>query len=92
MLADFHKLVNGAHASQYRPVAHFHMAGNLSVVTHDAIVADKHIVCQVAIGHDQAVSAHLGLSPVFGTAVDGNKFADGGIVAYFYNRFFAFKF
>jgi hypothetical protein len=46
-------------------------------------------VGNVAVGHNQAVVAHLGFAPVYRTPVDGYKFADGAVVAYFHQCFFA---
>jgi len=84
--------VNGAHAGQDSPVAYGNVARYLGVVADDAIVANKTIVCQVAVRHDKAVLTNPGRPPVLASAVDGNKFPDGGIVADFDRGLFAFVF
>ena len=81
MLPNTHKLMDGAHASQDCPVVDEHVAGDLGVVAHNAVVANDAIVGQVAIGLYEAIAANDGLFTVLGAAVDSDEFANSGIVS-----------
>jgi hypothetical protein len=92
VLPDGHELVNGAHAGKYGMITHFHVAGHLGIIAHDTVITHFTIVCNMAIGHNEAIAAHLGYPSVFTAPVDGYKFPDGSIVAYFNGGYFAFIF
>ena len=51
------------------------------VVADDTVIADETVVRQVAVGHDETVLANPWWSSGPCCPVDGDKFADGGIVA-----------
>ena len=51
-----------------------------AVAAHDNMVLQQAIVGYMDIGHDQAIIAHNGLVPGFGSFVDGYIFPDDGIV------------
>ena len=91
MLSDLHELVYGAHTAKDSPVAHFYVAGQLGIVAEYTVAAYLAIVCEVAIGHNEAVVAYSCFPAIFGTAVDGYKFADRGIISNLNKCFFSFK-
>jgi hypothetical protein len=89
MLPNVYVLVHRAYPTNHSPVAHYYVPGHLGIIAHNAVVAYNAVVGYVAIGHYQAVVAHLGFATVYGTPVDGYKLADGAVVAYFHQGFFA---
>ncbi len=67
-------------------------AGELCGVGDDDVVAYAAVVGDVRVGHDQAVVAHDGAPFGGGATVDGDVFAQGGVVAYYGVGFFATEF
>ena len=49
-------------------------------------------MCNMTIRHNQAIITNFGFPPVFGAPVNGNKFADGGVVSNLNRGIFTFKF
>jgi hypothetical protein len=92
MLSNLHKLVNGAHATEYRKIPQYYVAGHLGIVAHDAVVTNLAIMGDVTICHDKAVVPNLGCPPVFTSAVNGYKFTNGSVVANFDGSWFILKF
>ena len=74
------------------PVANGDVAAELNGVGHDYVVAEGAVVCNVRIGHDQAIGAHIGTTSGVGTAIECGEFADHGAVADDKCRVFAAKF
>lgn len=78
MGADAHELVHARHAAQDRPVAHFHVAGDLRVAREHRVVTDAAIVRDVHIGHDPVVVADGRDADILRRAgMDRGEFADG---------------
>jgi hypothetical protein len=92
VLPDFDELVHGTHPCQDRMISHGYVPGYLRVVAENDIVPDLAVMRDMRVGHNQAVPANRSGKPVLGTAMDGNKFPDGGIVANVHGRFFTFEF
>jgi len=68
------------------------MPGQLGIITHDTVIAHDAIMCNMTVGHDEAVVAYLGCPPVFAAPVYRNKFTYGGIIAYFHGGTFTLVF
>ena len=57
MLADTAELMHGAMASQNRPVAHFHLAGQRNAVDQYAVVTDRTVMSYMHISHNQRIAS-----------------------------------
>jgi hypothetical protein len=88
---DANKMVHRAKRAHRGPFFHDDMASQSCGVGEDNVVADHAVMGHVGVGHDQGVIADAGeASTLGGAAIDGDKFADGVIVADFKARRFAF--
>ena len=92
MLSDIHKLVYCTHPTHNGPVANGNVTGYLHTVTQNAVIANDAVVGNMTIRHYQTIISYHGFAPVGGTAVDGYKFTDGSVIAYFSGGFFAIIF
>ena len=62
MTADERELVHEGATTDNGPISYLDLSGQLCRVGHDDMVAHNAVVCHMAIGHDQAVVAHNGLT------------------------------
>src|SRR6266576_2134149 len=92
MMTNIYKLVYGAHATQYRPVANGDMTGHLGVIAHNAIVTHNTIMCQMAIRHQQAILSDYCFFLVLCTPVNGYIFPDRSVIANNNNGIFTLEF
>ena len=85
--ADSAELMNAAHPGRDHPFVEHAMAGYLSGVGQDRMVADEAVVRDVYIVHHQHVVADAREHPAaLGAAVDGGELADAVVVADFQAR------
>ena len=88
---DANKMVHRTKRAHSSPFFHDDMASQSCGVGEDNVVADYAIVRNMRVGHDERVIADAGeASTLCGAAIDGDKFADGVVVADFKARRFAF--
>lgn len=81
MRADVTELVDESASANHGKVVNDNLTGNLSGIGDNHIVANHTVVSYVAVGHNEAVAADNGLALGGGATVDGNTFANGGVVA-----------
>ena len=88
---DANKMVHRTKRAHRRPFFDDDMASKSCGVGEDDVVADDAIMCDVGVGHDQRVIADAGqASALCSAAIDGDKFADGVVVADLKARRFTF--
>ena len=91
MRTDANEMVHRTKRAHRRPFFDDDMASQSRGVGQDDVVADHAIMRNVAVGHDERAIADAGeASTLGGAAIDGDKFADGVVVADFEARRFAF--
>ena len=56
------------------------MSGDVARVGNDDVVADEHVVREVAIGHQQAIRTHLCDHAILGTAIDCDALPNDGSI------------
>src|SRR5207248_3242195 len=75
--ADPAKLMNTAVSTHHGIVLNIYVPGQRRSVSHDHVVANVAVVCDVNIGHQQIMTADAGYTPAaFGTAMHGDKLAE----------------
>src|SRR5271154_1435740 len=92
MMTNVYELMNCAHATEYCPIINDHVAGNLCVITENAIISYNTIVRQMAICLDKTIFPDHSFFTVLRAAVNGNKFPDSCIIANKNIGIFALKF
>ncbi len=80
---DVGELQQAGGAADNGVVFHNAFAGDLDAIGHNDVVAEDATVCDVAVGHDEAVAADDGLGAIHRAEVDGDAFAENGAVADF---------
>src|SRR5947208_2058137 len=86
-----HKMVYRAKRANRRPFFDDYMASQSCGVGQNNVIADYAIMRDMRVGHDERVIANAGqASALCRAAIDGDKFADGVVVADFKARRFAF--
>jgi hypothetical protein len=86
-----YKLVDSAHAPEYRPVVDHHVARDLGIIAHYHIVANNTIMRQVTISHYQAILANFRLFLILCPAIYRHKFPDCRIVTNYYLGIFTLE-
>ena len=82
MGADMAELVHQCSATYDSIIVYSHFTGKLHSIGHDYIVTHHAVMSHMAIGHNQTVLTHYGLSFGRCASVDSNALAYHGIVAY----------
>src|SRR5665213_484602 len=82
VLADAAELVHRTQRADYSEVLDDDVSGQRCGVGEDAAIADRRVVSDVGVGHDEAVRAdRRQAASADGSAGDGDVFADGDVVA-----------
>src|SRR5437667_7237270 len=82
MCADANKMLHPTKRAHRRPFLHDYMASQSCGVGQNDVVLDHAVVGNVAVGHDERVTANAGqASALCGAAINSDKFADGVVVA-----------
>ena len=74
--ADAHKLMNAAHAAEYRLIFDFHVAAQADRVGNHDLVTQDAVVSHMGVGHDQVVVAQLGDGAFVGSPMNCDILAD----------------
>src|SRR5260370_33701014 len=82
MRADANKMVHRTKRAHRGPFFHDDVASQSCGVGENHVVADYAVMSDMGVGHDERVIADSGQAAAFcGAAIDGDKFADGVVVA-----------
>src|SRR6266849_4901924 len=75
-------MMNRTKRAHRGPFFHDDMASQSCGIRQNDVVADYAIMSDMGVGHDERVIADAGQASAFcGAAIDGDKFADGVVVA-----------
>lgn len=89
--ANIAELMDRGASAHEHPVANGDVSGQKDAIGHDDVVAHGAIVGDMGIGHHEDVAAQLGGAAGFGSAMDGDAFTEGAVVAGDHIGWFAAK-